>query len=123
MRKQNGFTLIEILVTVVVLAIGLLGLAGLQAISLRYNSTAYQRSQATILAYDIVERMRASKPAGGIIRCPQQDVPAWLAVVAATLPLGTGSVAPSGNVCVITVQWDDDRDGVLDPPFVVNTEL
>lgn len=59
MQKQTGFTLIEILVTVIVLSIGLLGLAGLQATSFKFNSTAYQRSQATSLAYDIADRIRA----------------------------------------------------------------
>lgn len=58
---QKGFTLIEILVAVVVLSIGLLGLAGLQARSLQFNKSAEQRSQATILAYDIIDRMRANR--------------------------------------------------------------
>lgn len=56
----RGFSLIEVLVAVFVLAIGLLGLAGLQAKSLQFNYSAYQRSQATILAYDIIDRMRAN---------------------------------------------------------------
>jgi len=122
MQRQTGFTLIEIMVTVVVLAIGLLGLAGLQTAALSFNSTAYQRSQATILSYDIAERMRARQPAGGIIPCPQQDVAAWLVLVAATLPSGTGSVMSSGgNICVITVRWNDgrgqDEDGDGQPDF------
>lgn len=61
MKKTKGFTLIEVLVTVVVLAIGLLGLAGLQATGMRFNHSAYLRSQATILSYDIFDRMRANK--------------------------------------------------------------
>lgn len=40
---QHGFTLLEILITVIVVAIGLLGLAGLQVTSLRYNHQAYLR--------------------------------------------------------------------------------
>ncbi|MCB1776271.1 MAG: type IV pilus modification protein PilV [Candidatus Competibacteraceae bacterium] len=124
MRKQTGFTLIEILVTVVVTAIGLLGLAGLQTIALRFNSTSYQRSQATVLAYDITERMRASKPAGGVVDCPQGEVSNWQTLVAATLPSGTGNVAgPFGNACVITIQWDDSR-GQDDPKrFEMRTSL
>lgn len=58
---QKGFTLIEMLIAAVVLSIGLLGLAGLQAQSLIFNKSAAQRSQATILAYDIIDRMRANK--------------------------------------------------------------
>lgn len=60
---QSGFTLIEILVAVLVLSIGLLGLAGLQATALRNNTSASERSQATFLAYDIIDRMRANPSA------------------------------------------------------------
>jgi type IV pilus assembly protein PilV len=60
---QQGFTLIEILIAVLVLSLGLLGLAGLQASSLRYNSAAAARGQATFMAYDIIDRMRANKTA------------------------------------------------------------
>jgi type IV pilus assembly protein PilV len=56
----SGFTLLEVLITLIVLSVGLLGLAGLQTMSLRNNHDAYLRSQATIQAYDIVDRMRAS---------------------------------------------------------------
>jgi len=60
MKNNRGFTLVEILVAVVVLAIGLLGLASLQARSLQFNYSAYERSQASLLAYDIIDRMRAN---------------------------------------------------------------
>jgi type IV pilus assembly protein PilV len=60
-HAAGGFTLIETLVAVLVLSIGLLGIAALQLTSLQSNSTATQRSQATFLAYDIVDRMRANK--------------------------------------------------------------
>jgi len=60
-KHQHGFTMIEVLIAAFVLAIGLLGLAGLQAQSLQFNYSAYQRSQATILAYDIIDRMRANQ--------------------------------------------------------------
>ena len=59
----NGFTMVELLVAVLVLSIGLLGLAGLQAAGLRNNQSAYLRSQATILAYDVADRMRATRAA------------------------------------------------------------
>lgn len=61
--SQGGFTLIEVLVALLVLSIGLLGLAALQTVSLKFNADSYTRTQATILAYDIVDRMRAN-PAG-----------------------------------------------------------
>jgi type IV pilus assembly protein PilV len=65
MKKSNGFSLIEVLVAMVILAIGLLGLAALQASSLKNNQTAYYRGLATQLSYDIADRMRANRSSGG----------------------------------------------------------
>jgi type IV pilus assembly protein PilV len=59
-KTQSGFTLLEIMVAIVVLSLGLLGLAGLQAASLRNNQTAYYRGIATQQAYDIADRLRAN---------------------------------------------------------------
>lgn len=58
--RQKGFTLIEVLIALIVLAVGLLGMASLMARSQKSNESAYSRSQATLLAYDFVERMRAN---------------------------------------------------------------
>ncbi len=60
LHLNRGFSLIEVLIALVVLAIGLLGLATLQMTSLQFNSDAYLRSQATVLAYDIADRMRSN---------------------------------------------------------------
>jgi type IV pilus assembly protein PilV len=60
MKIHAGFTLIEVLVAVVVLAGGLLGLAALQATTVRNNQSAYHRSLATQLAYDMSDRMRSN---------------------------------------------------------------
>lgn len=56
-----GFTLIEILVTLFILAVGLLGLAGLIVDGMRNNQGAYLRTQASILAYDMADRMRVNQ--------------------------------------------------------------
>jgi len=64
LRTANGITLIEVLVTVAVIGIGLLGLAGLQARALRDASTAMIRSQATALGQELADRIRAN-PNGG----------------------------------------------------------
>jgi len=61
MNKDSGFTLIEVLIATLVLAVGLLGLAGLQAASIKNNLSAYNRSQVAQLAYDMADRMRANK--------------------------------------------------------------
>lgn len=57
----RGFTLVEVMVALVILAVGLAGMASLMIRSQQSNESAYSRSQATLLAYDIVERMRANK--------------------------------------------------------------
>ncbi|NNJ95148.1 MAG: type IV pilus modification protein PilV [Halobacteria archaeon] len=59
---QKGFTLLEVLIAVVVLSIGLLGLAILQTTNLRLNQQSLMRSQEAHLAYDMVDRMRTNMP-------------------------------------------------------------
>ncbi|MBI3546356.1 MAG: type IV pilus modification protein PilV [Gammaproteobacteria bacterium] len=59
----RGFSLVEVLVALLVLSIGLMGLAALQTTSLQYNTGSYFRTQATFLAYDILDRMRANSGA------------------------------------------------------------
>lgn len=61
-RHSSGFTLLEVLVAVLLLSIGLLGLASLQAWGLRATGNATYRSQATLLANEMVERIRANHP-------------------------------------------------------------
>jgi len=60
MYKQSGFTLIELLVSTIVLSVGLLGLAQLEIFSMRHSHDAYFRTQATYLAQDIADRIRAN---------------------------------------------------------------
>lgn len=60
MSIKNGFSMVELLVAVLIFAIGLVGLAGLQLAGLRSNQTAYHRSVATQLAYDMIDRMRSN---------------------------------------------------------------
>lgn len=61
--RQKGSTLLEVLVSIVIVALGLLGYAGLQAVSIKSSNTAYYRSQATMLAYDLIDRMRVTDTA------------------------------------------------------------
>lgn len=59
--RQAGFSMIEVLIAVVVLALGLLGFALLQTMSLRFAQSANHRTQATNLAYDLLDQMRANR--------------------------------------------------------------
>lgn len=60
-RGAAGFSLIEVLIALVVLALGLLGFALLQTLNLRYTQSANYRTQATNLAYDLLDQMRANR--------------------------------------------------------------
>lgn len=60
-REQGGFSMIEVLIALVVLAIGLLGFALMQTMNLRYTQSANNRTHATNLAYDLLDQMRANR--------------------------------------------------------------
>lgn len=130
-RTQRGATLIEVLVTLLVLSVGLLGMAGLQALSIKSNHSSYYRSQATFLAYDISERMRANRMAAlngdySSSAFPsssssnsvedgtraEQDKAEWLNSLAITLPAGTGRVQINNKIATIDIQWDDSRGAI-----------
>lgn len=122
-RSQHGVTLIEVMVSVFVAAIGVLGVAALQMNSIKFNQLANTRSYATMLAYDIIDRMRANRgpaltgsydiamsasaPNGQTIAAT--DVSTWLNELAGNLPAGDGSIARNGAVFTVTVQWDESR--------------
>ena len=59
-RRINGFSLLEVLIALLILSIGLLGIAGLQVTSKRANFEAIQRTTAIMLARDMLERIRAN---------------------------------------------------------------
>lgn len=60
-KVQGGVIMIEVLVSVIILAVGILGLAGLQARAVNAEFESYQRSQAIILAGDMAERIRMDR--------------------------------------------------------------
>lgn len=132
-RGQRGATLVEVLVTLLILCIGLLGVAALQIQALRANHGATLRSQATVLSHDIADRMRANRTAAlagaydvAIGAVPtgttlsDLDLASWKESLAAILPSGDGAVVFAGGIATITVQWTD-RLGA--DTFVTETEL
>lgn len=98
---SSGFSLIEVLVALLVLSVGLLGLAALQTTSMKYNTESYYRSQATYLAYDIIDRMRAN-PIG--VNNGNYDVPNSTA--AATAQATTASCGSSSCVTSDLAKYD-----------------
>jgi type IV pilus assembly protein PilV len=124
--RSRGLSLIEVLVAIVVLSLGLLGMAGLQLSGMRASQGALLRSQAMQAAADLAERMRANRaaaptytlalnesPPGTPTSVRDADLRDWRQRVQ-ELPAGQSSVAINGNVVTITVQWDDRRAGGSD---------
>jgi type IV pilus assembly protein PilV len=118
-ERLRGVGLVEVLVASVVLSIGLLGLAGLQASGLRVGLGSIHRGQAAQLAYDIVERIRVNMPHATAYALAIGEEPEGTSLAARdlhdwrlrlrSLPGGTGSIAVDGAQATVTVQWDDSR--------------
>jgi type IV pilus assembly protein PilV len=125
-RRHRGFTVVEVLVALVVLSVGLLGIAKLMLFAARSNDSAYLRSQATALAYEMLDTMRANRSAAiahaydtplgtaaaGASPClaaacsaanlALYDVYTWKQRLAVgSLPVGTGAL-PNGTGQVVT---------------------
>jgi type IV pilus assembly protein PilV len=108
--------MIEVLVAVLILAIGLLGVAALQATALRNSQSAMERSQGVVHAYAVFDSMRANPVAarGGDYNVGMScNAPAC------------GSVACVADVCTVTVRWDDSRatGGVSNQSFTTTSRI
>lgn len=139
--SQGGFTLIEVLVSVLVVSVGVLGVAGLQLLSLQNNTSALFRTQALQSAYDVMDRARANRDqdyalemdadAPAALNCMTQnctqpqmrdfDLAAWRTALAENLPQGRGAVSVDGGAMTVTVQWQDARDANAAPLEVAVT--
>lgn len=126
---NGGFTLIEVLVAVLLLSIGLLGLAALQTSSLRNNGSALIRSHATLMANDVLDMMRAdvssnnpnygayvtdyttAAPAG--TSQADRDLASWKGELS-KLPGGEGKITVNGNSVTVSVRWLEKWDPTLD---------
>jgi type IV pilus assembly protein PilV len=123
---SRGFTLVEVMVTLFIIAIGVLGVSGLQLASMRSNHSAFLRSHATLAAYALVDRIRTD-PASFVAISIDTDNPsgkasfkAWAdelvltpLLKAANQPLGaldcTNGNACNNGHCAITIRWNDAR--------------
>ncbi len=145
---MKGFTMIEVMVAIIIIAIGLLGIAGLQLLAIRNTTGAGLRTVATQLAYDITDRMRANSPGvvagyystlaapSGTPPCyssactPQQmaalDMQAWLTRVQTLLPQGAAIVCQDSSAPEAATQGAPGCDNVAGSPWMVKifwTEL
>lgn len=98
LRRQSGSSLIEILVTIVVVVLGMLGLAGIHARLQTSELESYQRAQALMLLRDMSSRVSANRTAAD----------AYALGAPANNPLGAGATcnaAPVGTVQRDLAQW------------------
>jgi type IV pilus assembly protein PilV len=134
-KTQSGVGLIEVLVAVLVLSIGFVGIAAMQARSLSTNNSAMARSMATVASYSILDAMRADlagAEAGnynGKVKASAcgspgttlntQQLYAWCnqlgsalgASASTTGNISCSAVTNSTALCAITIQFDDSRAG------------
>jgi type IV pilus assembly protein PilV len=117
-KTQAGSTLIEVIVALLVITIGLLGLLSMQVYTLKGNQSSYLRSQATILAYELADAMRAQRFEvldGGFDDGAGGYRANWDARLAVTLGGGAAAnVVRNDNTVQITINWNDQRGEVLD---------
>jgi type IV pilus assembly protein PilV len=139
---QSGFSLIESMVALVVVSVGMIGIAGLYGQGLSAGRTALYRTQAVNLAADMSDRIRENRLGGaayagmgannnctppGVVNCtPQQmaqhDVWEWTNRLAALLPNGAGTVvflATSPPTYTIQVTWQETRLGAVNYSMVI----
>lgn len=128
LNNQNGLTMIEVLVAMLIFAVGLLGVAGMQSLALKSTDNSNLRTLVNIHAYEIVERMRANMTAvesgqynsisavSGASNCLPSCTPAqlaawdgdeWLQNLKADLPGATGSVAYANGIATVTINWTE----------------
>jgi type IV pilus assembly protein PilV len=133
-KKQQGATLLEVLITVVILSVGVLGAVKMQILSLQGVNSSYNHGLAAHLANDMADRMRinsvsvlansynhtaapAAYPDCAANACTNAqlasfDIGDWQAEIANKMPGITGEVErAAGNNFIVTIRWDDDRSG------------
>jgi type IV pilus assembly protein PilV len=118
-------TLVEVLVTLVIISVGLLGVAALQLATVRNNYDSFVRTQAATLAGDILDRMRANRGKVTDYRINLADQPSrtastpaaidllrWRNTLNEQLPRGLGAIAydATNRIVTVTIQWQERTD-------------
>lgn len=125
--QPSGFTLLEVMIALLVLSFGLLGLAALQAYSIKANQSANFRSQATALANMMLDNVRANRANISAYYADDyeeflcladpdttpvaaNDLSVWRIQVNCRLPQGRAAVAPiSATEVAVCIRWSDAR--------------
>ncbi|MDT8908984.1 type IV pilus modification protein PilV [Pseudomonas sp. AF76] len=118
-RTQEGMTLIEVLVAMLILGVGLLGAAMIQLNALKYTDSSRMTSQASFIAYDMLDRIRANAGADYTVTPPtspnlnvarDQDLYDFKTnITSFGGATATGTIALNQRVYTITISWDDAR--------------
>lgn len=106
-RAQRGFTLIEVLVSLLILLVGLLGVAGMQFLSLQQVNNSNLRSQVNLHALEMVEMIRANDNKA----LPATQVTGWDAALARDIPGATGTVTFNASSVDVAITWDERQYG------------
>jgi type IV pilus assembly protein PilV len=122
--RMRGISLIEVMVSVLVLGVGLLGIAAMQSVALRGGQSSLESTQAVMQTTAIIEAMRANwRDAGSYntaMMCADKtgttlavnDLNHWVGSLQDTVGSGAcGQISDCPGACVITVRWDDSRAG------------
>jgi type IV pilus assembly protein PilV len=135
-RSVRGVSLLEVLIAVLILAIGMLGIAALQALTLKNTEGSSERSNAVIQSYAMLDMMRANSAAaragnydqGWLCAVPEDgagrignDVARWIGQLKQAVgPTACGQIDCGTVTCTIGVRWqdrwEDSRPGVDEPP-------
>lgn len=106
--RQSGFTMIEVLVSILIIVLGLLGLAGLQARMQQAEFESYQRTQALILLNDMVDRININRVTASCfaITAANASTPYYGEGSSALPACGAGTASDNANALAAMAEWD-----------------
>jgi type IV pilus assembly protein PilV len=119
-RFSKGTSLVEVMVSVLILSVGLLGIAAMQATALRNTQSSMERTQAVVQSYAILDNLRVAQAntfnlswtcaIAGSATSASTDMATW---VASTMDKvsndACAQVSCAAGVCTIDVRWNDSR--------------
>ena len=136
-NKNNGYTLFEVMIAILIVSLGMIALGGLMINSLRYSKESANRFVATQQLYEITDRMRANNK--GVVagyydavegiptsascdttNCSINDlaiydINQWNTKNSRVLPQGKGTITKNGSTFLVTVVWSENERGVSAP--------